>query len=180
MGWSLISAFRSSAITASTSGIEKLSTVLGLNLFNSKLMTLTPRGGLWTFSVILALCAALLSVWLSNCQWHEITPWYLLDSSWGRDIIWFNKIYSEVSNKFAGQPYSFLEIYPTYTFFIYPTTNSEGTNPELVLRKFTFTFVISEFVVGSYQQVFFRFQVVLSIFYAMKYVFRRFYLRQGH
>ena len=28
-----------------------------LNPLNSKLMTLTPRGGLWTFSAILALCA---------------------------------------------------------------------------------------------------------------------------
>ena len=32
----------------------------------------------------------LLSVWLSNCQWHEITPWkYIsvakLDSIWGRN-----------------------------------------------------------------------------------------------
>ena len=27
-----------------------------LNPFNSKLMTLTPRGGLWTFSAVLALC----------------------------------------------------------------------------------------------------------------------------
>ena len=31
-----------------------------LNPFNSKLMALTPRGGLWTFSAILALCAAVL------------------------------------------------------------------------------------------------------------------------
>ena len=28
-----------------------------LNPFNSKLMTLPPKGGLWTFSAILALCA---------------------------------------------------------------------------------------------------------------------------
>ena len=32
--------------------------IVALNPFNSKLMTLTPRGGLWNFSAILALCGA--------------------------------------------------------------------------------------------------------------------------
>ena len=81
--------------------------------------------------------AVSLTVQLSMTWNNTLISGAKLDSIWGRDIVWFNKIYSEVSNKFAGQPYSFWEIYPTYTFFTYPTTNSESTNPEYVLRNFT-------------------------------------------
>ena len=83
-----------------------------LNPFNSKLMTLTARWGLWTFSVILALCVPLhwvhnnvspgspcltVAPFLHSSQAHRTTSWNVnLAYSNIYSLVYFSKIPRQV------------------------------------------------------------------------------------